>query len=154
VLLEYPRLITEDQPVWGEELLPNKFIVHKYRARSGATVRGGLLRPCAFMYLFKNYDIKDWLIFNELFAVPMRVGKHKPGAGTEEKEALKRAVFNLGVDAAAVISDNTVIEILESKLRGDAGTFSSLAEFCDRAMSKGVLGHTGSADSTPGRLGG
>ncbi|MFA5183298.1 MAG: DUF935 family protein [Syntrophales bacterium] len=154
VLLEHPRLLTDASPTWGEELLPNKFIVHKYRARSGATARGGLLRPCSFMYLFKNYDIKNWVIFNELFSVPMRVGKYKPGAGTEEKDALKRAVFNLGVDAAAVISDNTIIELLESTRRGDAGVYSALAEFCDKAMSKGVLGHTGSSDSTPGKLGG
>jgi phage gp29-like protein len=153
-LLEFPRLLTDDAPIWGEELPPNKFVVHKYRARSGATARGGILRPCSYMYLFKNFDIKDWLIFNELFSVPMRVGKYKPGAGPEEKEALKRAVFNLGVDAAAVISDDTIIEILESKLRGNPKTFSGLAEFCDKAMSKGVLGHTGSAEGTPGKLGG
>jgi len=152
-LLEFPRLLTDAEPSRGEELLPNKFIVHKYRARSGATVRGGLLRPCSYMYLFKNFDIKDWLIFNELFSVPMRVGKYKSGATPEDKEALKRAVFNLGVDAAAVISDNTLIEILESKLRGDTATFSSLAEYCERGMTKSVLGHTGSSDGTPGKLG-
>jgi phage gp29-like protein len=153
-LLETPRLLTEAEQTWGEELLPNKFIYHRYRARSGATSRGGLYRPCAYMYLFKNYDIKDWLVFNELFSVPMRVGKYKPGAGNEEKEALKRAVFNLGVDAAAVVSDNTIIELIESKRTGDAGIFSQLAEFCDKAMSKSVLGHTGSAEGTPGKLGG
>ncbi len=154
LLLKTPKLLTDEQPIWGEDLLPNKFVLHKYRARSGATPRGGILRPCAYMYLFKNFDIKDWVIFNELFAVPMRVGKYKPEAGQPEKDALKKAVFNLGVDAAAVISDNTLIEILETKLRGDSQTFTALAEFCDRAMSKGVLGHTGSAESTSGRLGG
>lgn len=153
-LLKVPNLLTDAQPSYGEELIPNKFVLHKYKARSGATPRGGILRPCAFMYLFKNYDIKDWVIFNELFAVPMRVGKYKPEAGQADKDALKQAVFNLGVDAAAVISDNTLIEILETKLRGDSGTFTSLAEFCDKAMSKGVLGHTGSAESTSGKLGG
>ena len=154
LLQKEPKLLTDAASIWGEELIPNKFILHKYRARSGATPRGGLLRPCAYMYLFKNYDIKDWVIFNELFAVPMRIGKYKPEAGQAEKDALKQAVFNLGVDAAAVISDNTLIELMESKLRGDAGTFTALAEFCDKAMSKGVLGHTGSAESTAGKLGG
>jgi phage gp29-like protein len=153
-LLKTPKLITDAAPVWGEDLLPNKFILHKYKARSGATPRGGILRPCAYMYLFKNYGIKDWVIFNELFAVPMRVGKYKPGAGDKEKDALKKAVFNLGVDAAAVISDNSIIELVESVRRGDAGVLSSLPDFCDKAMSKGVLGHTGSAESTPGKLGG
>lgn len=153
-LLKTPKLLTDEAPAWGEDLPPNKFVIHTYRARSGAVSRGGILRPCAYMYLFKNYDIKDWLIFNEIFSVPMRVGKYKPGAGDSEKEALKRAVFNLGVDAAAVISDDTIIEILESSRRGDAGIFKELAEFCDKAMSKGVLGHTGSAEGTPGKLGG
>lgn len=153
-VLKLPKLLTDASPSYGEDLLPNKFILHKYKARSGATARGGILRPSAYMYLFKNYDIKDWVIFNELFSVPMRIGKYKPEAGTAEKDALKKAVFNLGVDAAAVISDNTIIELLESKLRGDTGTFTALAEYCDKAMSKGVLGHTGSADSTAGRLGG
>lgn len=154
LLMRNPKLLTDAEPIWGEDLIPNKFVQHVYRARSGIKPRGGLLRPCAYMYLFKNFDIKDWVIFNELFAVPMRVGKYKPEAGVSEQEALKRAVFNLGVDAAAVISDNTLIEILETKLRGDSQTFTALAEFCDRAMSKGVLGHTGSAESTSGRLGG
>ena len=153
-LLKIPKLLTEASPSYGEDLLPNKFVLHKYKARSGATPRGGILRPCAYMYLFKNYDIKDWVIFNELFSVPMRVGKYKPEAGTTEKDALKKAVFNLGVDAAAVISDNTLIELLESKRTGDVSGFEKLATFCDRAMSKGVLGHTGSAESSAGRLGG
>lgn len=153
-LLKIPKLLTDAAPSYGEDLIPNKFVLHKYKARSGATSRGGILRPCAYMYLFKNYDIKDWVIFNELFSVPMRVGKYKPEAGQPEKDALKKAVFNLGVDAAAVISDNTLIELLESKRTGDVGVFENLATFCDRAMSKGVLGHTGSAESSAGRLGG
>ncbi|HRZ28686.1 MAG TPA: DUF935 domain-containing protein [Spirochaetota bacterium] len=152
-LLKYPMLLTEDSPVWGEDLPPNKFIVHRYKARSGATPRAGLLRPCAYMYLFKNYDIKDWLIFNELFSVPMRIGKYKPGASPKDIETLKQAVFNLGVDAAAVISDATVIELVESKVSGTNRSFSDFAGFCDRAMSKAVLGHTGSAEGTPGKLG-
>jgi hypothetical protein len=106
------------------------------------------------MYLFKNYDIKHWLIFNELFSVPMRVGKYKAGASKDEIEKLKQAVYNLGVDAAAVISDSTVIELIESKLRGDVSSFSKFIEFCDKTESKIVLGHTGSSESIPGRLGG
>jgi phage gp29-like protein len=153
-LLETPKIITDASPIWGEDLIPNKFILHKYRARSGATVRGGLLRPCSYMYLFKNYDIKDWLIFNELFSVPMRVGKYKPGASATEINALKAAVFNMAVDAAAVISDSSIIELVESTRSGESRIFKELAEYCDKAMSKSVLGHTGSAESIAGKLGG
>lgn len=153
VILKFPKLITDDAPIWGEDLPPNKFIVHRHKARSGATPRGGLLRPCAYMYLFKNYDIKDWLTFNELFSVPMRIGKYRPGATTAEIDALKNAVFNLGVDAAAVISESTMIEFLESKVTGSNNSHAAFAEFCNKAMTQAVLGHTGNAEGTPGKLG-
>ncbi len=151
---EEPRLLTDEQPSFGEELPPNKFIIHRYRGRSGITPRSGILRPCAWMYLFKNYTVKDWVIFNERFAMPMRVGKYSPGASEDERKVLRNAVFNLGADAAAVISDSTIIELLaEQSKRGSADLYEKLATFCERAMSKAVLGHTGSADSTPGKLG-
>jgi len=153
-LLQVPRLLTDAEPVWGEDLLPNKFIFHRHKARSGATSRGGLLRAAAYMYLFKNYDVKDWLIFNELFSVPMRVGKYKTGASPDEIEKLKQAVFNLGVDAAAVISESTMIELLESKLRGDVSAFEKFHEMCEKTQTKIVLGHSSASDSTPGKLGG
>jgi phage gp29-like protein len=153
-LLSVPRILTDAEMIYGEELLPNKFIYHRHKSRSGYPSRGGLIRACAYMYLFKNYDIKDWLTFNDLFSVPMRVGKYKSGANDKDIEALKQAVFNLGVDAAAVISDSTIIELLEAATRTNSGGFKELADFCDDAMSKGILGHAGSSHGTKGSLGG
>ena len=92
-------------------------------------------------------------MFNELFSVPMRMGKYKTQATKEEIETLKRAVMSISTDAACVISESTVIELLEVKQRGDTASFKDFIEFCDKAMSKAVLGHTGSVESTPGRLG-
>jgi phage gp29-like protein len=153
-ILDFPRLLTDADLVYGEELPPNKFIYHRYKSRSGIAPRAGILRPCAWMYLFKNYDVKDWVVFNERFAMPMRVGKYNQSTSPDDRDVLKEAVFNLGADAAAVVSDSTVIELLESAGKtGSAAIFEKLADFCDRAMSKAVLGHTGSADSTPGKLG-
>lgn len=154
VLLTSPKLLTDANPVWGEDLFPYKFVVHTHHARSGVTPRGGLLRPCAWMYLFKNYDIKAWITFNELYSVPMRIGKYTAGATAQDIEALKQAVFNMAVDAAAVVSDSTIIELIESKTTGNTTTFKDLVNFCDKSISKAVLGHTGSVEGTPGRLGG
>lgn len=149
-----PALLTDNEPVFGEPLTPGKFIVHSYRGRSVWPSRAGLLRPCAYMYLFKNYTLKDWMIFNERYAMPLRIGRYSPGASAEERRVLKQAVFNLGSDAAAVISDSTVLELLESDNRSaSAEVYGRMIELCDCAMSKAVLGHTASADSTPGRLG-
>jgi len=150
-VLDAPRLLTEKEPVHGEELFPTKFVVHRHRSRSGIVPRTGILRPCAYLYLFKNYALKDWVIFAERYAMPMRVGKFGPGASEADRRVLRDAVFNLGADAAAVISDSTVIELLESTGRADAaGAYGDLAEFCDRGMSKAVLGQTLTTEQTQG----
>lgn len=115
--------MTDAQPVLGEELPPFKFVFHRHRARSGAAARGGLSRPLAYIYLFSQLSLKDWVIFNDLYSVPMRVGKYKAGATPDDIAKLKQAVFNLGTDAAAVLSDSTMVELLETKNRaGDVPT--------------------------------
>ena len=142
IVSDKPRLLTENNMVFGEDLADNKFIYFRHKARSGLTVRSGLLRVCSWMYLFKNYALKDWVIFSERYAMPMRVGKFMPGAGEDDINTLKQAVLQLGSDGAAVISDNTLIELIESKARGDVGAYEKLCSYCDKQMSKAVLGQT------------
>ena len=152
---EFPYLITDENQVYGEPLQPGKFIVHDARTRSGMVNRAGALRPIAWIYLFKNYTLKDWVILNERFANPFRLGKYMAGAGEADRKALKEAVFYLGTDSAAIISESTEIEIIESEgKKASAEMFEKLAEYVDKAMTKAVLGHTGAAESTSGKLGG
>lgn len=148
------RLLSKAEPIYGEELAPNKFITHIYRAKSGMPVRGGILRIAAWMYLFKHYSIKDWLIFMEIYGIPLRIGKYDQATSDPDIEVLKTAVRNLGTDAAAVISKSTEIEIVEAlKSGGAANPHENLAKFCNFEISKAVLGQTETADSVPGRLG-
>jgi phage gp29-like protein len=146
-----PRFLTEEAPLWGEELPADKFALHRFRSRAGTLSRAGILRPCAYLYLFKNYTIKDWVVFNERFAMPLRVGKYRPGASEHERQVLRNAVFNLASDAAAVISDATVIELLDTSGKAaSADGYRALVEFCDRSMSKAVLGQTLTTEQTGG----
>jgi len=137
----------------GEELIPNKFVVHTYRGRSGLPSRGGLLRTCAWLYLFKNYDIKDWVAFTELYGIPLRLGKYAPGTSSADLEVLENAVKNLGSDGAAIIPDSTIIEFKEAIKTSSLNVFKDLAEFCDRGIAKAILGQVETVESTPGRLG-
>ena len=78
----------------------NKFIVHRYKARSGHTSRAGILRVVAWMYLFKNYDLKDWVSFAEIYGLPLRLGKYAPGASDSDRRRFMRALIQIGSDAA------------------------------------------------------
>jgi len=138
----------------GTPLTPFKYIVHKHHAKSGIPVRGGVLRPCAWLWLFKHYSIKDWLVFNEVFGQPLRVGKYSNAASEDEKNILLQAVANMGTDAAAVIPEGMMIQFVESSAKsGSADLYERLARYADEQMSKAVLGQTSSADAMAGGLG-
>lgn len=136
------RVLTEENPVLGEPLTANKFVIHLYRAKSGHPSRAGLLRICAWMYLFKNYDIKDWVAFAEVYGMPLRLGKYDPGASKEEKDALIQALRQLGTDAAGIIPTSAMIEFIEAAKTSSAQVYERLAAFCNAEMSKAILGQT------------
>ena len=143
-----PRIVTEDN--WqGVEPPPFKLVFHKYAAKSGPAFRNGVLRVAGFLYLIKNIALKDWAVFNEIFGMPLRLGKYDPTASAADREALIRAIRSLGSDAAGVISKSTEIEFVEaaSRLSGNANPYQVLAEFCNREMSKAILGQTLTSDT-------
>ncbi len=143
------KVVTKDFPA-GIEIPENKFIIHRYKARSGHPSRAGVLRVVAWMYLFKNYDVKDWVSFCEVFGMPLRLGKYNPSASEEDKMALMRALVQIGTDAAGIIPEGTEIEFKESTKTTSINVYESLARFCDEQISKAVLGQTLTSDSGSG----
>lgn len=134
----------------GIELPTNKFILHRYKARSGHPSRAGVLRVVAWMYLFKNYDLKDWVSFAEIYGLPLRLGKYQPGASEEDKRALMAALVQIGADAAGIIPDGTTIEFITTEKNSSTNLYEQLARYCDEQISKAVLGQTLTSDSGGG----
>lgn len=134
----------------GVPLPENKFVVHKYKAKSGHTSRNGILRVISWMYLFKNYDVKDWIAFCEVFGMPLRLGKYSAAASDDDKKALMEAIYSLGSDAAGIVPDSTMIEFIESQKTTSVEIYERLARYCDEQISKAVLGQTLSSDSGGG----
>jgi len=126
----------------SQPLAPFKFITHFGKAKSGLPIRGGLARIAAWAYLFKNYVLKDWVTFAEIYGQPYRVGKYGPGATAADKSALLRAVASIGTDAAGIIPDSMLIEFVQSQTRASVDLYERLCDFVDRQMSKGILGQT------------
>jgi phage gp29-like protein len=145
------KIITEDNPQ-GESLPDNKFIIHKYKAKSGHPSRAGILRIAAWMYLFKNYSVKDWVAFCEVYGMPLRLGKYNASASPEDKAALVEALISIGTDAAGILPDNATIEFIQSKANTTAEVYKLLADYCDSQISKAVLGQTLTSDTGGGSL--
>lgn len=123
-------------------LTPFKYVYHCSKAKSGLPVRGGLARLAAWMYLFKNYGVKDWVAFMEVYGMPLRVGKFHAGATKEEKEILLRAVRNIGTDVGAIIPEGMTIDFVDAVGKGSSSTdlYKLFSEWADAQISKGVLG--------------
>jgi phage gp29-like protein len=143
-----PLVITEDN-YQGVAPAPFQLVYHRAAAKSGHDTRNGVLRVCAYMYLFKNYSLKDWVVFNEIFGMPLRLGKYEPSASPADREALRAAISSLGSDAAGIISKSTEIEFVEAagRLSGSYNPYQVMAFFCNREISKAVLGQTLTTDT-------
>ena len=128
-------------------LEPGKFIFHTHKSKSGIPIRGGLARAAAWGYLFKNFDMKAWVTFCEVYGHPLRLGRYDAGASREDKKTLLMAVRNIGQDHAAIIPEGMAIEFVDAKASGNMLLFERLAEYLDRQISKLVLGQTGTTDT-------
>jgi phage gp29-like protein len=110
-------------------LEPFKFVVHLSKAKSGLPIRAGLARAAGWSYLFKNYILKDWVTFAEVYGQPLRLGKYGAGATENDKQALLSAVANIGTDAAAIVPDSMLIEFVEARQTGTAELYERFCEY-------------------------
>jgi phage gp29-like protein len=146
------RLLDEKDPAFGLPLQPFKFIRHVPKLKTGIPIRGGLARMIAYMWIISAYALKDWMAFAEVFGMPLRVGRYPATATPKDVAILKRAVANIGTDAAAVLPESMKIEFVEAA-SGAGGTdlYERLCQYMDKQKSKAVLGQTMTTDEGSSR---
>jgi phage gp29-like protein len=140
--LDEPRILTKQEPLKGVALPPNKFIVHTPHSTSGHPSRGGLLRVSALAFLGKQFALKDWLVFGEVFGMPVRIARYEPSATPQEKRELLDMLQSLGSDAAGIFSKAVELEFAEPKVNAGPSPYESICNFLNREMSKAWLGQT------------
>jgi len=127
--------------VAGEPLQPFSWLAHVHRSRSGYVTRNSLCRVLAWPYLFKNYSVRDLAEFLEIFGLPLRLGKYPSGASDKEKQALLRAVTEIGHNAAGIIPAGMSLEFQEAA-KGTEGPFTSMWDRMEAMESKAIVGQT------------
>lgn len=135
-----------------QPLAPYKYICHFAKAKSGLPVRGGLARPVAWFWLFKNLTLKDWVIFAEVYGQPLRVGTYPVNASETDRDTLLRAVAQIGTDAAAIIPEGMLIEFIKAEGGGSStgDVYLKLCDYLDQQVSKAVLGQVATTDAIAG----
>lgn len=135
------RLRVQGEPD-GRPLAPLKFLSHVPLLKMGIPARNGLARVACWAFMYKSFSLRDWAQFLEIYGMPLRVGKFHLGASEDDKRVLAAAVRNLGRDAAAIIPDGMLIDLIESKGFSDK-PFESHVRFVDEQISKLVIGKPG-----------
>lgn len=130
----------------GEPLNPFGWIVHQHKSRSGYLARSGLFRVLVWPYLFRNYAARDMAEFLEIHGLPLRLGKYPANATQDERRTLLNAVVNIGHAAAGIIPEGMLIEFQEAA-KGSHDPFTAMIEWCERSVSKAILGQNVSHDS-------
>lgn len=141
------RVLTDEAKFEGIELPADKFICHVPHAASGHPLRGGLLRVSALAYLGKHFAIKDWLVFAEVYGMPVRIARYGPGATPEEKRELLEMLRQLGADATGIFSKAVDVEIKQTRVPGETNLYENLCLYFDREISKAWLGQTLTTDT-------
>jgi len=94
-----------------------------------------------------------WSEYQQIYGVPLRIGK------TNTRERIMRdnmatMMSDMGRSGWAVIDIDDQIELVDGGKRGGASdNFLGLINYCEKVISKVILGHADALDSTPGKLG-
>lgn len=130
---------------------PPSWLVHRHPTKSGLTIRSGLTRAVAFLWMASVYTMRDWALFVQTYGLPIRLGRYGPEASETDKSVLKRAVFSIAGDVAAILPRSTEIEFVQSTdKRAGADLYERRLDWLDREVSKLVLGSTAGTEAING----
>lgn len=147
------RLLTSANQL-GEVLPERKFWAYSTGGDDDDDYYGlGLAHWLYWPVFFKRSDIRFWLVFLEKFGMPTAVGKYPSGASSDEKKRLLQALSAIQSDSGIRVPETMSIELLEAARSGSAD-YLEMYNAMNATISKVILGHTGTTDSTAGKLGG
>ena len=148
-----PRLRTRGHLYEGEELPRGKIIYHELGDNGSDPVRGGLIRPLAWLHCFTQLNLKDLLSFIERYGMPFVRATVDQGTWDKEKITLNDLISNFGPRGGGVFSRGVEVELLQAaSTTGDV--YFRLLQYMDDAITKVLLGQTASSGDSAGLSGG
>lgn len=147
------RMLTASHP--NGELLPERKFWHFSTGadHDDEPYGQGLGHWLYWPVFFKRNGLRLWLVFLDKFGQPTAKGTFPQSSTESQKQRLLQALQAVHSDSGVIVPEGMQIELIEAARSGTAD-YTALYDRMDRAITKVVLGHTGSSESAPGRLGG
>jgi len=125
----------------GKKAKPPYFWYSVYGRTSSDELYGrGIVSALYYPVLFKHAGVQSWLDFLDGAAHPKMIGKLADFASDDEKEALLEVIKSINGYGGAVLNNDEDIGVIESKR--DGKEFDNFTDFCDKAISKIILGQS------------
>lgn len=164
----WPLLITRNN---GTQKLvnlkddPNQWVVHTNTPRSGDMVRGGLIRPSAYIYIMKHYNFKDWKRFLERHGMPFLAFEVDqalliPNSDDENTEAqaanaeflldfekMQDLAENLAGDGSAIFPKGLVEMEFHDSSKSNGVGFEKFQKICEQKIQQLILGQDSTSSS-------
>ena len=101
----------------------------------------GLLNKAAPLVLWKRLVMAVWAEYNELYGVPIRVGK-TASRDPDVRQNLEDMLTNLGASAWGLFDEDDHIEIISGIKVGGQATYKDFIAMADAQLSKLIVGQT------------
>lgn len=140
---------TTDEPllVLGTGLVrlpPGKFVFHA-SSGTGLIERRGYMQQCVWLHAIKQWSLRDWVVYSNLFGVPQILGKYTGDRDTldQERGVYEAVLRDFGQGKPAIVSDEFQIEVENPPAGGKSDdVFGALIGWSNAEMSKRVQGQT------------
>ncbi len=146
------QIILDNQPISAEQF-PYKFILVQHRPSFLNPYGDALLSRTFWPVTLKRAAQRFWALFIEKYGIPFLLIHHPPNLQDQEVEEIVQKAASTVQDAIVAVPEGSRIEIIESQKTSSSQIFADFKQECDAEIAITILGHTGAARSTPGRLG-
>lgn len=136
-----PRLLTWENPLFGEELPEKKFLVHRFGDKTGDPYGRGLGHQLFWWVYFKRMAAQFWLGFADKFGSPTVIGEVPDTMLPEDEDKLLAKLAGIAQECAMTVPTGTVVKLLEA-MRSGTVTYPDLVSYCDQMITIAVLGET------------
>lgn len=127
------------------DMTAGKFVVFQPDYRAGLPTTVSIVKASALLFLIKNYQVKDWATFNEVYTMPMRVAKVDQPTSGRDRSKLRNMLKNIGADGWGIFTKSVDIEFIESNKA--ATNYHDFIRWIEEKQQILWLGQTRTTDS-------
>lgn len=124
---------------------PDRYIVHRGHMLSLADNHGGPMRSVLFWFLFSALGRDWWVRFLDRLGAPIIIGKY-PAGDDESRRIIQRAISQVTRTFGVAVTNQTQLDLIQAAATSGEN-YEKFVTFCNREISKLIIGHTLSSEA-------